>query len=254
MCSPCREAHWGGRPLRMVSLTLISAGLAGLAVSCVFRFLWVNLPALRVPGQPVTYVHNFIFGQASAILVCIGVGLPWLVSMVQVVQERIVCCVQHRQLGQLWDGLMGVYPELVLNDGRKNEKQWCANSADLYRRYVECRDGLTRLGPYIGMLAGDKLIEEWNPTPQEAARLVERALFIAASSTDEIKLPKEPIFVFAPQPDLRDDDYEPDLNALIKISHELKRGPASGPDECGIHAEAELAGAESFKLNVSGGS
>ncbi len=149
---------------------------------------------------------------------------------------------------------MGVYPELVLNDGRKNEKQWCANSADLYRRYVECRDGLTRLGPYIGMLAGDKLIEEWNPTPQEAARLVERALFIAASSTDEIKLPKEPIFVFAPQPDLRDDDYEPDLNALIKISHELKRGPASGPDECGIHAEAELAGAESFKLNVSGGS
>ena len=197
-----------GHALRKASLTLISTGLAGLAGTCVFRILWANFPAMRVPEQPITYSHVFAFGQVSLILTCIGVGLPWLVSMLQIMEERIVCRTQYQDLGRLWSALMAAYPELVLDDGRNNRKRWMVNSTDVYRRYVECRDGLTRLSPYIGILDDREHGDERAPTARESARLVERALHMAASDPGNPDLPKESIFVFAPHENQRHDDAD----------------------------------------------
>ncbi|WP_461000075.1 MAB_1171c family putative transporter [Streptomonospora sediminis] len=210
-----------GYALRKVSLTLISSGLAGLAATCVFRILWANIPAMRVPDQPITNNHNFAFGQLSLILACIGVGLPWIVSMAHIIEERLNYCRQYRDLGQLWSSLMAVYPELMLDDGRTSEKRWFANESDVYRRYVECRDGLTRLSPYIASIGGDSFSHEGGPTCPEAARLVECALAMAASNTVDPHMPRDPTFVFAPRGSQCHDDYEADLNTLINISREL---------------------------------
>lgn len=226
-----------GRVLRRVALTLISTGLAGLAATCIFRFAWANFPHVRTLGQPFTPDLVFAFAQFSVISLCIGVGIPWIASMMQLLQEGIVCRKQYQGLSRLWNSLMKIYPELVLDDGRRNEDRWLVNSHHVYRRYVECRDGLTRLSPYIRILSANRHYDEWRPTPQEAARLIECALRQAANHTQNTELPKEPIFVFAPPQNGRDhDDYSADLSALIDISSELKdeefncTSPTRAPD------------------------
>lgn len=169
-----------GRSLRRLSLATISVGLTGLALSCFFRFLWVNVPVLREPGRLITYEDDFVFGQIATIVVCAGLTLPFLVSVVQIAQERLDCRAQFHGLEELWNRLVEFHPELVLDHRSRRRRLVPANAQAVYRRYVECRDGLTRLGPYLRLAAEDGSDPARHDDPRTSAQLIDRALRIIA--------------------------------------------------------------------------
>ncbi|MEW2620824.1 MAB_1171c family putative transporter [Streptomyces sp. NPDC048106] len=213
-----------GRSLRRLSLNIITVGLAGLALACIFRFLWVNLPTLREPGQLIDYPDVFLFGQVAAIVVCVGLSLPFFFSVVQIARENIEHRSQFQGLEELWRRLVAVYPELVLNHRGRWRQAFVVNSSAMYRRYVECRDGLTRLGPYL-RLAAEELGQ---PMSQDnlagSARLVARALRLHDDQESDGSSPVEAVFVLAPRSRCSVDghDYEEDLRTLVRLSGELR--------------------------------
>ncbi|MDX6362412.1 MAG: hypothetical protein QOC85_1419 [Streptomyces sp.] len=222
-----------GHPLRRWSLTVISVGLIGLALSCVYRMLWVNVPALRAPGVPVTYEDDFAFGIADTILVCAGLSLPFFVGVLQLVRDRLEHRAQYHGLEELWRRLVALYPELILDQrpfsGRRPLPVADYASAT-YRRYVECRDGLTRLGPYL-RLAADELPDGEAALPRQpraAARIIGRALHLYGEQPLGGAAPKTTA-LFIPGSRDASDDYESDLVGLIEISRELRT----------LHAEPE---------------
>jgi hypothetical protein len=215
-----------GHPLRRWSLTVISAGLVGLALSCVYRVLWVNVPALRAPGVPVTYEDDFAFGIADTILVCAGLSLPFFVGMLQLVRDRLEHRAQYHGLEELWQRLVAFFPELILDQrplaGRRPQPVADYASAT-YRRYVECRDGLTRLGPYLRR-AADESADGGAALPKQpraAARIVDRALHLYGEQPLDGEAPKTAA-LFMPGAREASDDYESDLVGLIEISRELR--------------------------------
>lgn len=214
-----------GRSLRRLSLSIISVGLTGLALTCIFRFLWVNLPALREPGRLITYTDVFAFGQIAAIVVCAGLSLPFFVSVVQIARERLDCRRQFRGLGELWNRLVAVHPELVLDHRGPWQHPLLANAPAVYRRYVECRDGLTRLGPYLQLAAEEMSTPVPEDDPKASARLVERALCLLGDQEEhDDSPPTTPVFVLVPPSRRRTEehDYEEDLVTLIRLSAELR--------------------------------
>ncbi|MGJ5756527.1 MAB_1171c family putative transporter [Streptomyces puniciscabiei] len=214
-----------GPALRRWSLAVISVGLVGLALSCVYRVLWVNVPALRAPGTPVTYADDFAFGIADTIVVCAGLSLPFFVGVCQLVRDRLDHRAQFHGLEELWRRLVALYPELVLDQrpfaGRLSLADY---SSATYRRYVECRDGLTRLGPYL-RLAAEELPEAavaaLPKQPGAAARVVDRALRLYGERPLD-SAPPTTSALFIPGPREASDDYESDLVGLIEISRELR--------------------------------
>ncbi|MFD7904608.1 MAB_1171c family putative transporter [Kitasatospora sp. NPDC057904] len=215
-----------GHPLRRWSLAVIAAGLIGLDLSCVFRVLWVNLPGLRAPGTPVTYDEDFGFGIAATIVVCAGLSLPFFVGLFQLRRDRRDHRAQYHGLEALWQRVAVFYPELIL-DQRSFVGRQLGPVADYasatYRRYVECRDGLTRLGPYL-RLAADELAPGGDGLPKDpraAARIVDRALLLYGAQSLGEAAPKTNA-LFIPGPREASDDYESDLVGLIEISRELR--------------------------------
>ncbi|MDO0915096.1 hypothetical protein QQM39_31030 [Streptomyces sp. DT2A-34] len=214
-----------GRSLRRLSLNIIAVGLTGLAFTCIFRFLWVNLPTLREPGRMISYTDVFFFGQVAAIVVCVGPGLPFFVSVAQIVRERLEQRSQFRGLEELWRRLVEVHPELVLDHRSRRRDALLANSPAVYRRYVECRDGLTRLGPYLRLAAEEMSTAVPQDDPRASARLIAHALHLHGDrATRDGGPPTEAVFVLAPRSRRSIDghDYEEDLGTLIRLSDELR--------------------------------
>ncbi|MFG3009169.1 MAB_1171c family putative transporter [Streptomyces cinerochromogenes] len=218
-----RHARRGGS-LRRLSFNIIAVGLAGLALTCIFRFLWVNLPTLRDTERLIDYADVFLFGQVAAIVVCVGLSLPFFVSVVQTVREMLDHCRQYRGLEELWCQLAEAYPELVLDHRGRRRHAFLGSSRAVYRRYVECRDGLTRLGPYL-LLAAEEMS---TPVSQEdlraSADLVVRALRLYGDhEAGEGSPPAEAVFVLAPRSrhSIDGHDYEEDLGTLVRLSREL---------------------------------
>ncbi|MFK0120331.1 MAB_1171c family putative transporter [Streptomyces sp. NPDC090994] len=227
-----RHARRGG-PLRRTSLRIVAVGLGGLALTCIFRFLWVNLPTLREPGRLIDYPDVFFFGQVAAIVVCAGLSVPFFFSVVKTVREMLDHRRQFHGLEELWHRLVEAYPELVLEQRRGRRHGLLVNSSSVYRRYVECRDGLTRLGPYL-RLAAEKTAKPVSQDDLKAsASLVAYALRLRRDSPPDGGPQGEAVFVLAPRSRRSIDghDYEEDLGTLIRLSRELRAirtGPCRG--------------------------
>ncbi|MFE2140875.1 MAB_1171c family putative transporter [Streptomyces sp. NPDC059456] len=214
-----------GRSLRRLSLSVISVGLTALALTCVFRFLWVNLPTLREPGRTITYADAFGFGQIATIVVCAGLSLPCFVSVVQIVREGLLQRAQFRGLEELWKRLVEIHPELVLDHHSRRRGLLLVNAPAVYRRYVECRDGLTRLGPYLQLVASEASSPVRDDDPRTSACLVDHALRrLAEQNGADGGPPTASVFVLAPKLRSRVEgtDYEEDLGALVRLSLELR--------------------------------
>ncbi|MBF9067507.1 MAB_1171c family putative transporter [Streptacidiphilus fuscans] len=215
-----------GHPLRRTSLAVISAGVAGLAISCVYRVLWVNVPALRAPGVPVTYQDDFDFGIAATIVVCAGLSLPFLVGVLQLTRDRLDHLAQYRGLEELWQRLVTCYPELILDHQRAGARRPAPitdSVAATYRRYVECRDGLTRLAPLL-RLAAVELPDADSASPNEpraAALIIDRALRQFGEQSLGGEAPQGST-LFIGSSEEAADDYGSDLIGLIEISRELR--------------------------------
>ncbi|GAA0458034.1 hypothetical protein GCM10010361_22580 [Streptomyces olivaceiscleroticus] len=225
-----------GRPLLRVSLSAVSAGLLGLSLSCALRMLWVNCRGCRGYGHPLTYANIFLLGQVATIVVCVGLSLPCFASAAQFFRERAVHRARFRELEELWRRLVDFYPELVLDQPR--EHRWLPRldyTSAVYRRYVECRDGLTRLSPFLHRASEEAAV------PEDAARgtappaagqglvhLVDRALRLRGEADRADAVTPAPS-VFATLGDNHDADYEGDLGDLIALSRglrELRSGTA----------------------------
>ncbi|MGW2836195.1 MAB_1171c family putative transporter [Streptomyces sp. NPDC001493] len=226
-----RHSRRGGQ-LRRTSLRIVAVGLGGLALTCIFRFLWVNLPSLREPGRLIDYPDVFLFGQIAAIVVCVGLGLPFFFSVVSAVREILDHRRQFNGLEELWRRLVEAYPELVLERRTRRWRALFKDSASVYRRYVECRDGLTRLGPYLRLAAeGGADSGAGDVDVRASARLVELALRLRSERGRGGGPPTEAVFVFAPR---RGDghDYEEDLGTLVRLSRELRAMQPVPPGPC----------------------
>ncbi|MFG2784056.1 MAB_1171c family putative transporter [Streptomyces prunicolor] len=211
-----------GRPLRRISLGAVSSGLLGLSLSCAFRVLWVNCRACRDFGHQVTYANVFVFGQVSTIVVCAGLSLPSLASTVQFLRERSRHRARFRGLEELWQRLVDLYPELVLDrPARYLRLAHLDYSSAVYRRYVECRDGLTRLSPYLHAAQEVPTAAVGTPAGPDLVRLVDRALCLHGDTDLVGAATSAPSVVVAPGGG-HDADYESDLAGLIELSQGLK--------------------------------
>ncbi|MDH6547947.1 MAB_1171c family putative transporter [Streptomyces sp. SAI-041] len=218
-----------GQPLRRVSLGTVSAGLLGLSLSCAFRILWVNCRAFRDFGHHITYANAFVFGQVAAIAVCAGLSLPCLASTVQFLRERSCHRARFRGLEELWRRLADLYPELVLDRApRYRRRPPLDYSSVVYRRYVECRDGLTRLSPYLRRAAQETPSAAGTSAGPDLARLVDRALRLHGDTDLADGAASAPSIVVAPGGG-HDADYESDLAGLIELSRELEELRTAAP-------------------------
>jgi hypothetical protein len=223
-----------GRPMRQVSLSIVSAGLLALSLSCVFRILWVNCRVCRGYGHHFTYANVFLFGQVATIAVCAGLSIPCFASAAHFLRERAVHRSRFRELAELWQRLVEFYPELVLDQPRG--RRWLPPldyTSAVYRRYVECRDGLTRLSPYLHRASEEAASHEAageNAEPTagpDLVHLVDRALQLRGEAARAgTAAPATPAFL-APGAG-HDADYESDLTGLMALSRglrELRSGP-----------------------------
>ncbi len=229
-----------GPSLRRFSLGLICVGLAGLAASCVFRFLWVNLPSMRAPGQLVTYKYDFVFGQIDAIVVCAGLSVSYFASLAQIGREWVDHRKRFRDLEELWERLVEDQPELVLDQHDGWLGPFRTHTSAVYRRYVECRDGLTMLGPYVRLAADDAHIQLPCVEPESAAHLINLALRLRRDmEAQETEPLTTPVLAFSPRrrgpldggkgrgggrgaDHAGDFGYEEDLAGLIRVSGALR--------------------------------
>ncbi|MEU0202610.1 MAB_1171c family putative transporter [Streptomyces sp. NPDC006237] len=226
-----------GRLMRQVSLSIVSVGLLALSLSCVLRILWVNCRACRGYGHHFTYTNIFLLGQVATIAVCAGLSIPCFASAAQFLRERAVHRSRFRELAELWQRLVAFYPELVLDQPRG--RRWLPPldyTSAVYRRYVECRDGLTRLSPYLHLASEEAAShgaagESAGPaTGPDLVRLVDRALRLRGEADRAgTAAPATPAFL-APGAG-HDADYESDLVGLMALSRGLRElRSASGAD------------------------
>lgn len=133
-----------------VALGTSSAGLAVLALSCVARLVWVDAVA-RHPDHALFDDQDVLaLALAATIVVCVGMSMPAVHGLVAVLVEARGQRRRCRGLDELWHRLVEVHPDLVLNGwGHRRPLLATGYAVATYRRYVECRDGLLRLGALV---------------------------------------------------------------------------------------------------------
>ncbi|MFJ4006245.1 MAB_1171c family putative transporter [Streptomyces sp. NPDC090023] len=211
-----------GRLVARLSLSSVSVGLLGLSLSCLFRIMWVHDLARRGYGRYITYETDFAFGQMATILVCAGLSLPFFASGAQFLRERTVHRAQFLDLEELWQRLVLLYPELILDQRR--EHRWLPPldyTSAVYRRYVECRDGLIRLSPYLQHASQEAPPAAGAPVEPDLACLVDRALRLRGAADGGDTASSAPA-VFVTPGTGRDADYESDLADLSALSRRLR--------------------------------
>lgn len=208
-----------GRMLRRTSLIAISGGLYGLAMSCALRLLLVNLPTPREGILPTGLAQSI--GQMSVIAVCAGLSLPLLATGWTMLHQHKACRSQFRDLTELWCRLMAIYPELVLDHRSRRRDPLLVDAFTVYRRYIECRDGLTRLGPYLKLASVDGPASGAASSAERAAELVQQALDLHRSSDLDVRSIAGSVGIFADDGHSGPADYEEDLLLIIQISREL---------------------------------
>ncbi|QTZ93826.1 MAB_1171c family putative transporter [Streptomyces auratus] len=211
-----------GQVLRRVSLSAVSVGLLGLSFSCAFRILWVSSDTFREFGHHITYKNAFLLGQMANILICAGLSLPFFASAAQFVRERAIHRARLRGLEELWQRLVNFYPELVLHQPPSRRWPPLDYASAVYRRYVECRDGLTRLSPYLQRVSEGHLPTSGVPIGPDLVNLVDRALRLRGEADLTGAAGPAPSVFVAPGGHY-DADYESDLSSLIELSHGLRK-------------------------------
>ena len=188
--------------LRTALLT-IAVGLGGLALSCVARLVWVDVVATR-PGDKLYDDQDVLaFALVATIVVCVGMSLPAVRSAVAMLAEVRGHRRRCRGLHELWTRLVEIHPDLVL-DGLTYRGPAVTTGYALatYRRYVECRDGLVRVG---ALVPGSS---ESSVGPAEAAEALDAALR---------GVPADRPVVWGVH-----ERYEDDVDALVSLSGALR--------------------------------
>lgn len=172
-----RFAVGRGRGTMTVALRFVVLGLLGLTVVAFVRTVWVLIR--WAGGPPLAWVNtaNFGLNNVAYLLVTVGMVVMGVARVVPAVRARVQQHRRYRELAPLWTLLATIYPELVLGpaDGaRRGPPGRFGTRQRFYRRVMECRDGLLRLGPRIALVAGGR--DVGTATPAELAAYVRAAV------------------------------------------------------------------------------
>ena len=173
-----RYARMTKRPLS-TGLWLAATGLAAMAGACAIRavFVVIRNQGGEVP-KPLTAGVALLLVMAIPFFV-VGLSYPMFRARIASVGIRRRHRKMHRQLEPLWQLVTGAFPELVLHPASSSLRdRWRARNVHrrYHRRFVECRDGLVRLSPYVDM-SGTA-----HPGPAATAELLRTAAKLASSS------------------------------------------------------------------------
>lgn len=201
------------------ALRTIAAGLVGLALTSVVRIGRVVEVGLGGPPLAVLNTVNFQLNLLSHLVLSVGLVLAGWGQALVLLSDRRTHRRQLDALEPLWTLLTGRYPEIVLPDPAGAGRRWLPDPVErrLYRRVLECRDGLLRAGPLIAAAAGTTDLSGL-PPEQLAARLRELADPGAPAAAPD---PADPVAVApAAAPDLSGE-----VEALVAISAALPTAP-----------------------------
>ncbi|BDD81255.1 hypothetical protein TPB0596_10180 [Tsukamurella pulmonis] len=210
-----------------VGFAVAAASLTLLCGTCLVRVLWVLSPSVRAIEGGVVNEVNFAAANTATLGICIGMCVPALWQLVTVARVRRLRQQQDRMIEPLWQSLTTTFPELVLDTGdqtpagkaglfrsrspgpHRSQIEW-----KLYRRYVECRDGLTRLSPFLADVAGEDDVEEL--TPSQIAALIDAAQRRYATAAPATFRTARRILTADP-----DTDFEYDLGVILEVAQAL---------------------------------
>ncbi|MDT9687549.1 hypothetical protein Q5762_04160 [Streptomyces sp. P9(2023)] len=149
------------------SLRVMTGGLFGLAATSAGRAVWVAVRSespgsYRLFGTVIRALTDVALG-AVLVGIFLSGGAQLLTHLRSVARHRRM----YQQLTPLWTALVTAYPELVLNQG-PSASWWDGlrlrrTHARFYRRFIECRDGLVRLSPYLACVAPDTDLARCRP-------------------------------------------------------------------------------------------
>ncbi len=210
-----------GGPLAW-ALWTITAGLVGLTLTSLVRIGRVVEVALGGPQLPVLNTINFQLNLISYLILSVGLVLAGWGQALVLLRARRRRRRQLDALEPLWTALTSLYPEIVLPWPDGAGRRWLPDPVEgiLYRRVLECRDGLLRAGPLIAAAAGTTDLAGM-PPERIAARLHELADRGAPSGAADMA---DPVAVASPvAPDLGGD-----VDALLAISAALASAVPGG--------------------------
>lgn len=160
------------------ALRSIALGLVGLTITAVVRIARVLEVSLG-GGLSLTVLNavNLRISLVAYLFVSLGLLLAGWWQGIRVWRERQRQRRQFVALEPLWSFVSSIYPEVVLSDLSGNSRPaWFGPTTwnrQLYRRVLECRDGLLRLGPAIAALVGSTDLSR--ETPESLAAYMREA-------------------------------------------------------------------------------
>ncbi|MEU9456734.1 MAB_1171c family putative transporter [Streptomyces sp. NPDC048277] len=183
-----RASRHVGLGLRMMAL-----GLIGLMVTSVNRMILVVL-RINAPGSHEAFntVNWSLSNWAMGIVlsgICYSAGVHLITRWKSVVRHRRM----YHELTSLWTALATAYPEFVLLPAPTGSpwhrlRRRHTYEQRLYRRLIECRDGLVRLSPYLTRVAPDADLA-LGPADQLAQHIAEALRLKATPHSPDTELP-----------------------------------------------------------------
>lgn len=126
-----------------VSLRLLVGGLLLLAIGSVAQIVYVGGTWTGIAQLPWLLQLSRIFAILGVVGFLIGISFPLVYSRWQSYRMGRRRRRQAAELEPLWQLITTAVPEVVLPTSK------LAPTAELHRRVVETRDGLTQLSPYL---------------------------------------------------------------------------------------------------------
>ncbi|TCP50784.1 hypothetical protein EV191_10744 [Tamaricihabitans halophyticus] len=194
-------------------LLLTSIGCAALIVGCglLMTSVVVNWTGGELPA--IYYAVVSLLMLPAILLFIVGVSYPGLRMRLAAARIWLQHLVGYHQLRPLWIELHRYFPEDALGRVPTSPLRDLLSLRGVHRRYyrrvIECRDGLVRISPYLGV------IQERTETTRGLAGQLREALHAYAAGSNA---PDQAVAIAVPDTD----DLESDVRALRALSAELR--------------------------------
>ncbi|QHN19534.1 hypothetical protein GII35_23430 [Gordonia amarae] len=127
-----------------VSLSLLAAGLALLAISSITQILFVVFGMTSLAQVPWLMRFSQVAAVVGVVLFLMGICYPMVYGKWQAFRSERRRTRDDAELVPLWKLVTGAVPEVVLPGAGKQTA-----TERYHRRIVETRDALTQLSPYL---------------------------------------------------------------------------------------------------------
>ncbi|MFI0742519.1 MAB_1171c family putative transporter [Streptomyces sp. NPDC021100] len=201
-------------------LWMAAAGMSGMAAACAIRavFVLIRWQGGTIPQPLVVTVAFLLVG--SVLSFSTGITYPSVRARATAIGIWLRHRRQYRQLAPLWQLLSEAYPEIVLDREPLRWDSWCVRGVHrrYERRFVEIRDGLVRISPYLGEdRSSDAAVLAGRLTEAAQAVIAER-LGDGGSRRDAAAAPRPAVALAMPLQDGRDADVQ----QLVELSKALR--------------------------------